>query len=37
MVEKDQVNCDEGESEGVLQDKTTPAEDDAPNSEKKWR
>jgi hypothetical protein len=37
MVEKDQINSVEGENEGVPQDNTTPAEDDAPNSEKKYK
>jgi hypothetical protein len=35
MVEKDQIRSDEGENEGVPQDNTTTAEDDAPTSEKK--
>jgi hypothetical protein len=35
MVEKDQIRSDEGENDGVPQDNTTPAEDDAPTSEKK--
>jgi hypothetical protein len=35
LVEKDQINSAEGENEGVPQDNTTPAKDDAPNLEKK--
>jgi hypothetical protein len=35
MVEKDQIKGAEGENEGVPQDNTTTAEDDAPTSEKK--